>query len=108
MTNISILKLSGAFHWVKTSRMRYWAFSYSIGDPCERSFQLIMYFIEPQFSLKSSERHVFEQKHCAIGLRLQVRSRDDEGGPLLLRKRAFAELPSGSVFDPKPTLRHRP
>jgi hypothetical protein len=45
MTNISILKLSGAFHWVKTSRMRFWAFSYSIGDPCERSFQLITYFI---------------------------------------------------------------
>src|SRR4051794_31623952 len=45
MTNISTLKLSGAVHWVKTSRMRFWAFSYSIGDPCERSFQVMTYFI---------------------------------------------------------------
>jgi len=30
---------------VKTSSIRFWAFSYSIGDPCERSDQLIMYFI---------------------------------------------------------------
>src|SRR3981081_2376580 len=44
-TNISILKLSGAFHCVKTSRIRFWVFSYSIGDPCGRSYQLIMYFI---------------------------------------------------------------
>src|SRR5436190_15285526 len=45
MTNSSILKLSGAFHCVKTSRIRFWACSYSIGDPCGRSNQLIMYFI---------------------------------------------------------------
>jgi hypothetical protein len=45
MTNNSILKLSGAFHCVKTSRIRFWAFSYSIGDPCGRSDQLSMYFI---------------------------------------------------------------
>src|SRR5438477_12659601 len=44
-TNNSILKLSGAFHWVNTSSIRFWAFSYSIGDPCERSTQLITYFI---------------------------------------------------------------
>src|SRR6185503_9715908 len=44
-TNTSILKLAGAFHGRKTSRIRFWAFSYSIGDPCERSNQLIMYFI---------------------------------------------------------------
>src|SRR6266545_6765506 len=44
-TNNSILKLSGAFHCVKTSSIRFWAFSYSIGDPCGRSNQLIMYFI---------------------------------------------------------------
>src|SRR4051794_20531201 len=25
--------------------MRFWAFSYSIGDPCDRSFQVITYFI---------------------------------------------------------------
>src|SRR6185503_9276587 len=45
-TNTSILKLAGAFHGRKTSRIRFWAFSYSIGDPCERSYQLIMYFID--------------------------------------------------------------
>ena len=37
ITNSSILKLSGAFHCVKTSRIRFCAFSYSIGDPCGRS-----------------------------------------------------------------------
>src|SRR4029077_16935877 len=37
---------AGAFHGRKTSRIRFWAFSYSIGDPCERSNQLIMYFID--------------------------------------------------------------
>src|SRR5829696_1946899 len=46
MTNNSILKLEGASHWVKTSRMRFWAFSYSIGEPCGRSFQVIMYFVD--------------------------------------------------------------
>src|SRR6185295_2736137 len=45
MTNTSILKFAGAFHGRNTSRIRFWAFSYSIGDPCERSNQLIMYFI---------------------------------------------------------------
>jgi hypothetical protein len=39
------LKFAGAFHWVKTSSIRFWAFSYSAGDPCGRSRQLIMYFI---------------------------------------------------------------
>src|ERR1700741_3855525 len=45
ITNNSILKLAGALHWVKTSRIRFWAFSYSIGDPCGRSVQVSMYFI---------------------------------------------------------------
>src|SRR5437764_15237777 len=45
ITNNSILKLAGAFHCVKTSSIRFWAFSYSVGDPCGRSNQLIMYFI---------------------------------------------------------------
>src|SRR3954452_16916642 len=45
ITKKSILKLPGAFHWPKTSRIRFWAFSYSIGEPCGRSTQLIMYFI---------------------------------------------------------------
>src|SRR5207237_724481 len=35
----------GAFHWRNTSRIRVCAFSYSAGEPCERSTQLIMYFI---------------------------------------------------------------
>src|ERR1700745_2842669 len=45
ITKKSILKLPGAFHWRKTSRIRFWAFSYSIGEPCERSNQLSTYFI---------------------------------------------------------------
>src|SRR5436189_1101189 len=45
ITNTSILKLAGAFHGRKTSRIRFCAFSYSAGEPCERSNQLIMYFI---------------------------------------------------------------
>src|SRR5204863_2589669 len=45
ITNNSILKLAGAFHCVKTSRIRFWAFSYSIGEPCGRSDQVSMYFI---------------------------------------------------------------
>ena len=40
-----ILKLAGAFHCVKTSRIRFWAFSYSIGEPCGRSDHVSMYFI---------------------------------------------------------------
>jgi hypothetical protein len=39
------LKLSGAFHWAKTSSIRFWACSYSIGEPCGRSEQAVMYFI---------------------------------------------------------------
>src|ERR1700745_4229907 len=54
MTKTSILKLSGAFHWRKTSRIRFCAFSYSAGEPCERSSQLIMYFIDsPRLEMKS-------------------------------------------------------
>src|ERR1043165_4450457 len=45
MTNNSILKLGGAFHWVKTSRIRFWAFSYSAAEPCGRSDQVSMYFM---------------------------------------------------------------
>src|SRR6185369_9270677 len=45
ITKKSILKLPGAFHWPKTSRIRFWAFSYSMGEPCGRSNQLITYFI---------------------------------------------------------------
>src|SRR6266851_1520938 len=45
MTNDSILKLAGALHGLKTSRIRFCAFSYSMGVPCGRSFQVIMYFM---------------------------------------------------------------
>src|SRR6476659_10428793 len=45
-TKNSILKLAGAFHWPKTSRIRFWAFSYSIGEPCGRSDQVSMYFMD--------------------------------------------------------------
>src|SRR6266542_2018515 len=46
ITKNSILKLAGAFHWPNTSRTRFWAFSYSMGEPCGRSNQLITYFID--------------------------------------------------------------
>jgi hypothetical protein len=39
------LKLAGAFHGLKTSKIRFCAFSYSLGVPCGRSFQVIMYFM---------------------------------------------------------------
>jgi hypothetical protein len=45
ITKDSILKLAGAFHGLKTSRIRFCAFSYSMGEPCGRSFQVIMYFM---------------------------------------------------------------
>src|SRR5437773_5051948 len=45
ITKNSILKLAGAFHSPNTSRIRFWAFSYSMGEPCGRSNQLITYFI---------------------------------------------------------------
>src|ERR1700760_2858158 len=45
MTKDSILKLAGAFHGLKTSRMRFCACSYSAGEHCGRSFHVIMYFI---------------------------------------------------------------
>src|SRR6266571_4219226 len=45
MTNDSILKLAGAFHGLKTSKIRFCAFSYSAAEPCGRSFHVIIYFI---------------------------------------------------------------
>src|ERR1019366_9221126 len=44
ITNNSILKLPGGFHCVKTSRILFCAFSYSIGEPCGRSVHVSMYF----------------------------------------------------------------
>src|ERR1700675_3861760 len=49
ITKNSILKLAGAFHCPNTSRIRFWAFSYSMGEPCGRSNQLITYFIFSSF-----------------------------------------------------------
>src|SRR5689334_22852830 len=46
ITKKSILKLAGAFHWPNTSSIRFCAFSYSAGEPCGRSNQLITYFID--------------------------------------------------------------
>src|SRR2546423_4016501 len=57
ITNSSILKLGGAFHCVKTSKIRFWAFSYSIGEPWGRSDQVSIYFIGISFiALMSSKR----------------------------------------------------
>src|ERR1039458_1093637 len=56
ITKNSILKLAGAFHWPNTSRIRFWAFSYSIGEPCGRSNQLIMYFMYSPFYFEWSDR----------------------------------------------------
>src|SRR6476469_8795805 len=49
ITKNSILKLAGVFHRPNTSRIRFWAFSYSMGEPCGRSNQLITYFIVSPF-----------------------------------------------------------
>src|SRR6266567_3878300 len=58
ITNTSILKLAGAFHGRNTSRIRFWAFSYSIGEPCGRSNQLIMYFISsPPFAKRLADHN---------------------------------------------------
>jgi hypothetical protein len=60
ITKNSISKLSGASHCPNTSRIRFWAFSYSMGEPCGRSNQLITYFISRLLDeLKSPERLLF-------------------------------------------------
>jgi hypothetical protein len=46
MTKDRILKLAGVFQGLKTSRIRFCAFSYSMGEPWGRSFHVIMYCIE--------------------------------------------------------------
>src|SRR3954454_16376913 len=66
ITNNSILKLSGAFHWVNTSRIRFWAFSYSIGDPCGRSDQLSMYFISAILFYLDGETHPCHEPQATI------------------------------------------
>src|SRR5882757_8535043 len=50
MTNDRILKLAGAFHGLKTSKIRFCAFSYSMDEPCGRSFQVIMYCMQSTLS----------------------------------------------------------
>src|SRR6266567_9539774 len=59
ITKNSILKLAGAFHSPNTSRIRFWAFSYSMGEPCGRSNQLITYFIGILLIVLVSERLQF-------------------------------------------------
>src|SRR5712692_9784126 len=66
ITNNSILKLAGAFHCVKTSSIRFWAFSYSIGEPCGRSDQLIMYFIGILLLCWFSERLLFGRANTRL------------------------------------------
>jgi len=39
------VEIGGRFPGLKTSRIRFCAFSYSMGVPCGRSFQVIMYFM---------------------------------------------------------------
>jgi hypothetical protein len=39
------LEIGGGLPLSENLQYRFWAFSYSIGDPCGRSNQLIMYFI---------------------------------------------------------------
>src|SRR6478735_3080233 len=85
ITKKSILKLPGAFHWPKTSRMRFWAFSYSIGEPCGRSNQLITYFIG-SFLKEGLSRGVAD-----VSTQL---SREAEGG-----SRRVADLLSGQRCD---------
>src|SRR5262245_21758133 len=69
ITKKSILKLPGAFHWPKTSRIRFWAFSYSIGEPCGRSDQVSMYFIgsflDVNFNVGVGNEKRFSQ--CRLG-----------------------------------------
>src|ERR1700704_6144716 len=103
MTNISILKLSGAFHWVKTSRIRFWAFSYSIGDPCERSFQVTTYFIgmlQYWFELKFFRRRTARrapQPGVALGAWLRSLS-----AGLRYQRRSSASLADPSRRSPRP------
>src|SRR3954454_23746887 len=79
ITNISILKLPGAFHCVKTSRIRFCAFSYSIGEPCGRSVQVSMYFIDVELLL-------FWVKYCHLSrivLMFALRQKDVKKSALL-------------------------
>src|ERR1043165_4659303 len=68
MTNNSILKLAGAFHCVKTSNIRFWAFSYSIGEPCGRSDQVIIYFISILLFALMERAHNIDHILCNLTL----------------------------------------
>src|SRR5436190_2935805 len=83
ITKKSILKLPGGFHWPKTSRIRFWAFSYSIGEPCGRSNQLITYFIP----ILSERRNFLDASHASTATRAEC-----EGG---LRAGGVINLGSG-------------
>src|SRR5467141_2071332 len=74
ITKNSILKLAGAFHCPNTSRIRFWAFSYSAGEPCGRSFQLITYFISSPYFMTNG---LSDQNRSSLLLR---GNRNWEGG----------------------------
>src|SRR5579864_8706109 len=79
ITKNSILKLAGAFHWPNTSRIRFWAFSYSIGEPCGRSNQLMMYFMDPLFTSNGgllTTASVYSVLLLRVGLRCAGRGSD--------------------------------
>src|SRR6185437_4173376 len=83
-TKNSILKLAGAFHWPNTSRIRFWAFSYSIGEPCGRSNQLMMYFIYSPFGFQMVGSVTTAQVYSFFGL---VEKCGNLSGQFLVRSR---------------------
>jgi hypothetical protein len=53
------LEIAGAFYWPNTSRIRFWAFSYSVAEPCGCSNQLIPSFMFfPSFGNGPTDRSV--------------------------------------------------
>ena len=62
------LDFAGYFPVLEDFRMRFWTFSYSIADPCGRSFQFTRYFI---ISSLSGDRESPE-RHCSSLLQKEV------------------------------------
>src|SRR5206468_3948513 len=103
-TKNSILKLAGAFHCPNTSRIRFWAFSYSAGEPCGRSFQLITYFISSPFYDKWSERseplESTPRRLPELGRRWNARRVALFARPLLLSRKCHPNKKSGPQAAP--------
>src|SRR6476469_1658580 len=95
MTKNSILKLAGAFHCVKTSRIRFCAFSYSAGEPCGRSFQVIMYFMGSPLPAFEYRLALLKKRCNAL---LLVLRREADGEQIDLPTQAFVEVGAGSEF----------